>query len=186
MEFVVPSSAPSLAPGSLSGPLAWAGSAGVAAAPDTDCATELSLAGGAAAVAPCAASVGSAGGPQGVGVLSASATEAVRDCPASPRPFATPSCDAVSPSEQVSQSDSFAQRASGAALVLTRQGAALAGSPQGLTATAADHPLRLAGVAAARLADVPAAFAVSAPHPAVAAATTNYPSSIAPTAGATP
>ncbi len=80
MESVVPLSAKSLTAGSLSGRVAWAQGPS-AAAPDTDCASELSLAGGAAAVAPCAASVGSAGGPQGVGVLSASATGAVRDCP---------------------------------------------------------------------------------------------------------
>jgi hypothetical protein len=79
VESVVPLSASSLTAGSLSGRIAGA-QVPTAAAPDTDRASELSLAGGAAAVAPCATSVGSAGGPQGVGAHPASAVGVVRDC----------------------------------------------------------------------------------------------------------
>jgi hypothetical protein len=78
VDSVVPLPAPPFTAGSLSGPLAWAEAS---ARPDTDCASVLSLAGGAAGAGPCRAPVGSAGGPQGVGVDSASALGAVRDCP---------------------------------------------------------------------------------------------------------
>jgi hypothetical protein len=81
VEAVVPLHAPSLTAGSISGRVAWAELAPTADAPDTDCASVLSLADGAAGAAPCAASVGSAGGSKGVGVHSPSAVRAVRDCP---------------------------------------------------------------------------------------------------------
>ena len=131
---------------------------------------------------------GGAGGLQLHEARPGSVARAARGRSTSPRPFAAPSCGAV-----------------------TRQGSALAASPQGLTATAADHPLRSAGVGAAHPADLPA-FAVTAPHPATATGgsgrggeaarfpvvmvaasreqssrrlirTTTYPSSLAPTDG---
>jgi hypothetical protein len=81
VKAVVPLTAPSLTAGSFSGRVAWAHPAPTASAPDTDCASVLSLAGGAAGAGPCPAPVGSAGGPQGVGVKPASAAGVVRDCP---------------------------------------------------------------------------------------------------------
>jgi hypothetical protein len=80
VEAVVPFTAPSMTAGSLSGRVVGGRPAPTAAAPDTDCASVLSLAGGAAGAGPCQAPAGSAGGPRGVGVHSPSAVGAVRDC----------------------------------------------------------------------------------------------------------
>ena len=80
VEAAVPLTATSLTAGSRSRRMASGQPAPATAAPEPNCASVLSLAGGAAGAGPCQAPVGSAGGLRGVGARSASAVGAVRDC----------------------------------------------------------------------------------------------------------
>jgi hypothetical protein len=119
VKAAIPLSAPSLTAGSPFGCIASAEQALVVTAPETDCASVLSLAGGAAGAGPCPAPVGSAGGLQGVGVHSPSAFRAVRDCP--DRLVAGAADDGRCPGEVAGRS--AGQAAAGAAVQTRLRGA---------------------------------------------------------------